>query len=679
MRRNVVAPGWGPLRGTNGPRRLTAIAVAALLLAGCGSSVTPSPTASPSSSPTATLVQTAAPTPALADTLRIGGTTDPNANGMWLGGMRRTSGPGTVGLYEVAGFTLGNMVYSGLYRYDARFDAIPDLADGPCFVPGGDLTVIRCHILATTFHDGTPLTADDVAYSYDLFNQAPFENLIGDLKQVRIADARTLDFVLTSVDPTFLTSVLPAVPILPRHAIETAYATFVTVTKDLKAADLAKLADAIDAEATRDPPVCSPRLDTAAALLQRIGVHLYREDFTRSGAFDPCSYIQAASGYIRAAAIALGSTGLDAVAAAYQLLSTDERPIGAGPYEFVSEDAGRVHLEAFPGYHGGLAATRFLDFVPTKGDGSDVADGKVDVFQGANLGPAYQATAASRGVRVATPPTGTYEALEFNLRPGHLFADLNLRKALQLCIDLPRDVAAATGGAATPVYGPILPGTWAEDPNLPRPPRDTAAARRLIEGSGWTAGADGIYVKDGVPLAAVIPVRGDNPRRVKMADLVANQARECGMDLHSRAVPKNTFFEVFTYPHDIPGTKTPFDLLLGAWIGVQAEPWILGPYLSSHITDGKNPSDENLIGFSDPAVDRLINAAMSTYDQAKRAGYYRQVQEELAAQLPNIFLFAYNSYDLVRAAVSTVDGPLDLTALYWPAQPERLVVTAAGP
>ncbi len=44
--------------------------------------------------------------------------------------------------------------------------------------------------------------------------------------------------------------------------------------------------------------------------------------------------------------------------------------------------------------------------------------------------------------------------------PGRLFAERALRQALQLCIDLPRDVDAATGGMETPIYGPVLPGSW---------------------------------------------------------------------------------------------------------------------------------------------------------------------------------------------------------------------------
>jgi ABC-type transport system substrate-binding protein len=70
---------------------------------------------------------------------------------------------------------------------------------------------------------------------------------------------------------------------------------------------------------------------------------------------------------------------------------------------------------------------------------------------------------------------------------------------------------------------------------------------------------------------------------------------------------------------------------------------------------------------------------MSTYDQSQRASLYQQVQEEIAAQVPYIFLWAVDSYGLVRSAVTTIDGPLDLTLPYWGCEPDRMVVAASQP
>jgi ABC-type transport system substrate-binding protein len=675
----------------------------ALLAAGCGTASTPAPSPPASvgpggTTPAATAAQglvttaraptptpAATPSPAYADTLRIG---------VDLGIARRWQP--AIELNRVPVLTFGRLVYSGLYRYDGRDDVIPDLADGPCFVPGADGTVIRCRLVETTFHDGTPLTADDVAYTYQVFARPVLT--YGLPTEVRVVDDRTVDFVLSAVDPTFITT-LPLIPNFSRRSIDEAVAAFDDGTKGLTPAGLAKLAADIDAEISADPPVCSEaRVGQVDAIFRRLGsLNAYHEGFVQpNGTFDACSWLRdfldnfvdpsVESGGL-SIGYALSQTGIDRVAGIVGVMSM-ARPdifVGTGPYRYVSQDADGVHFEAFPGYHGGVAATRYVDFVRSKGDGSDLVAGAVDIAPDTSYGPdtylgtAFEATAASHGVRVIHPPAPAFYVLYFNVRKGRLFSDVNLRKALQLCIDLPRDVDAVTGGAGIPVYSPVMAGTWGDDPTLPQPARDVAAARRLIEASGWQLGSDGVYAKGAVRLAAEVPVRGDVAERVKMVDLIAAQARDCGMDL--RTLPLDGMGGLFTYPHYLPGTKTPFDAELFRWEQSGADPGNgpLGYYTSSQVSDAEHPDAANMGGFSDPAFDRLIAAANGTYDQADRARLLRQAQEELAAQVPTIFLWAQTRYDSLRSAVATVDGPIDLAVPNWAWQPERMVVAASAP
>jgi ABC-type transport system substrate-binding protein len=622
-------------------------------------------------------VPTPSPSPANDDTLRVG-----YVLGWTLSGTERTPVSYVYrGLFQKNAYpvslTFQTVVYGGLYRYDAQFGVIPDLADGPC-VPQADPKVIRCRLIETTFQDGTPLTAADVAYTYELYAQ-PTSNagtgwtgkIVDDpFTAARVVDARTVDFVLSSVDPSFLSDGLASVPILPRRAVEAAYADFLARAKGLTSAGLTKLAATIDEETGRDPPVCTTRLDQVDTLLTRLGAHLYREDFLdANGTFDPCWYMRKAGEEITWAAAALGDTGLQAVAQAFMFFATFRPPVGTGPYRLVSKSADRVHLEAWPGYHGGLAATKYLDFVGLGFSDDAVADvesGKVDILQSG-----WPPTESQTSVRVATPPGLGFTALYFNVRPGRLFADLALRRALQLCIDLPRDLDAADQLA--PVYSPVVPGTWADDPDLPKPARDTTAAKRLIEAAGWQLGADGIYAKGGVPLAAKILMRADYGDRVKMADLIASQARDCGMDLLSRPTKLDDLWAMLDQsPFNIPGTKTPFDLVIIAWtVGIDPG-HNLDLFASWRV-------ETNTGGFSDPAFDRLIKAGVATYDQAERKSIYRQAQEELAAQVPVIFFFAWPGIDDVRSSVATVDGPLDLGVPNWARGAERLVVRASNP
>ena len=375
----------------------------------------------------------------------------------------------------------------------------------------------------------------------------------------------------------------------------------------------------------------------------------------------------AAGGWLRQAAAAREAAtdpnagALDAVAAAFQLLSTDWEPIGTGPYRFVSESAAGVRVEAWPGYHGGPAATRYIDFVPANADEASVLAGTVDIQQGVGngLGADFRATADSHGLRVGNPPQSGFYSLQLNVRPGRLFADRALRQALQLCIDLPRDVDAATGGVGVPVYGPVLPGSWADEPDLPKPARDVAAAKTLIEGAGWQPGADGVYAKGGAPLAATILVRADSAYRGTMADLIALQARDCGMDLQVRPMTWDETTTMFGgYPHLIPGTDEPFDVYLGGWIAGADPDDGLSIFASSNATDAEHPDNANFGGFSDAAYDRaprgrevhLRPGRAGAALPAGAAGARRAGARDLPVRQRELRRRAHGGRDLRRAA-----------------------------
>ena len=558
--RTALGPGRR-VKSARPQRVVVAVAVAALLAGACASQPAPSTTVMPSVGPATVAPATPTPTMAQAGTLRIG------VDLVWYRGW-------LVGIDEsgVPALTFGRLVYSSLYRYDGHDNAIPDLAEGPCFVPGTDAKVIRCRLIETTFQDGTPLTADDVAYTYQVFQRPVMNNcctLTGSLKEVRVVDPRTVDFVLGSVDPTFLTGVLPMIPILSRHSIEAAVAAFDAATKGLTAKGLATLADDINAEIGADPPVCSDaRVAQVDAMYRRFGFHVYHEDLLKNGQFDACGWIGNAvvnlmtgDNYGGSVGYPLGQTGIERVAGVVGILLFF-RPdifVGTGPYRYVSQDVDSVHFEAWPGYHGGMAATKYVDFARAKGDGSDLDAGAVDILPGAYLGTAYQATAGMHGVRVATLPTAgllrARRSMSGRVTSTPTEPSGRRSSCASTCRATWRRQPVARGRRPT---APSCPAAGATTPACKVPTRDTAAARTLIEAAGWQLGADGIYAKGGVRLGAQILVKAEASDRVKMADLIASQARDCGMDLRATQV---TFDEILTmlghYPHDIPARRRP--------------------------------------------------------------------------------------------------------------------------
>ena len=126
------------------------------------------------------------------------------------------------------------------------------------------------------------------------------------------------------------------------------------------------------------------------------------------------------------------------------------------------------------------------------------------------------------------------------------------------------------------------------------------------------------------------------------------------MDLTSRPAPwEDIFPAMLTYPHDVPGIEHALRPLIGGF-DLGADPASgLADYITSAINDAEHndwSTYTNMGGFSDPAFDRLVEAGKATYDQAERTRIYRAAQEELASQLPVIFLWnGWSAIDVVRS------------------------------
>ncbi len=112
--------------------------------------------------------------------------------------------------------------FNGLLRYDKELRAQPDLASAmpERSADGKTVTVeLRDDV---TFHDGTKLTAKDVAFTYnailDKDSASPLATLLDTLDEATAVDATTVRFQLNRADPAFYDKL--QVGIVPAAALE---------------------------------------------------------------------------------------------------------------------------------------------------------------------------------------------------------------------------------------------------------------------------------------------------------------------------------------------------------------------------------------------------------------------------------------------------------------------------
>ena len=138
-----------------------------------------------------------------------------------------TGDEGTLNPYTyISGFPGWNLLmlqYDSLLQLDAAGRPQPWLAES--FAVNDELTEYSVKLVdGVQWHDGQPLTADDVAFTVDYFinnTQSRFARDLRGVAEVVVADPLNLTFMLEAPNPGFDLVALADVPIIPRHIWET--------------------------------------------------------------------------------------------------------------------------------------------------------------------------------------------------------------------------------------------------------------------------------------------------------------------------------------------------------------------------------------------------------------------------------------------------------------------------
>jgi ABC-type transport system substrate-binding protein len=593
---------------------------------------------------------------------------------------------------------------TGLYQYDATLTPVPDLAADLCEVDA-DEVVWTCTLRDATFHNGDPVTAADVVFTYELaksencrFNPsvclAPF------LDSVTAVDEKTIEFTLLEPYAPFATVILPGISIDSEAVVTAAYDEFVGEASGADAADVTAAADAITAATVApegeedtfeaDPAACEAAATAAEPVLEAGGVTLpSRDDFNTGGEnadeFDPCAYATALGDLLSQLQIALEGEGIDAISATYPLLSFNSEPVGTGP--FMCEPGclapgESLTLVAYDGYYDGAPATDtvVMPIITDDIQGANaVQAGQVD-WKYSLTADSYEALKDDPNIKFAEYPDFGYYSLQYNLREGQLFADLGARKAVQYCIDKAATVEQATNGQGVPIEADIPPASWAYNPDLQPVTRDVAAAIGFLEEAGWTVETDadgnatGPATRGDETFSTDVYVRAGRPDRIAFMELVRDQVVDCGIELN---VIEGDFATVLlpllTYPHIPPNADKPYDAYFGGWsTGLDPDPYAL--FHSEQCTTEEQPELYNYICYQNPEADALIEEGLVTSDQAERAAIYQEFEQIMFDDQPYLFAWSDVAREALDVNLQSTAGELELGSPLWNWQLETLFV-----
>ena len=250
--------------------------------------------------------------------------------------------------------------------------------------------------------------------------------------------------------------------------------------------------------------------------------------------------------------------------------------------------------------------------------------GDIDLVNGLDPADARRVAADPR-LRLVSFPDRGYSQVRWNLRRPFL-SDRQVRRALAMAIDRQAIIDVVYLGHGRPSVGPVLSTMWAFNRTLQPVPYDPAAARRLLAAAGWAdSDGDGSLDRDGVELAFELLTNSENDLRQDICLLLEANLSRVGVLARPRFVEWGTLLAL-----ESDGN---FDAIVSGWI----EPTLidLGPLW--HSAAPGEPT-LNSVGYSNPDVDRLLDAAAAAATFEQQKPLFDRVQELIVEDQPYAFL-----------------------------------------
>ena len=319
-----------------------------------------------------------------------------------------------------------------------------------------------------------------------------------------------------------------------------------------------------------------------------------------------------------------------------------QRPIGTGPYEFVSYAVDdRLVVRAFRAYFDGLPRNLGIVMKIVPDDimrGLELRKATADLVVN-DLAPDMVYQLEKEGLSLTTSPGVDYQYLGFNLRDSVL-KNVRVRHAIGHAIDRQAIVDHLRRGLATVADSMLPPTNWAHEPNVLVLDYDPARAKALLDEAGYPD-PDG----DGPRPRLSVSYKTTSLEFPRLqAAVIQQNLRDVGIEVDVRS------YEFATLYADI--LKGNFQMYALQWVGgALADPDILRRVFHSQQVP---PAGFNRGRFSDPEVDRLIDEASKATDYETRRQLYGRVQQLLAEAAPYISLWHRTNFALAQPPLAGI-------------------------
>lgn len=295
------------------------------------------------------------------------------------------------------------------------------------------------------------------------------------------------------------------------------------------------------------------------------------------------------------------------------------QPVGTGPFKFVGFDSSQstVELVANEEYWEGAPKVKKLR-VRTIADASalqaELQTGGVDLAPvPSNLPPdSVKAVGSMPNLKVEQFDGSNIQYLGLNTQSPPL-NNVKIRQAIGYAIDRDKIIAELLSGQGKKANSILPESSWAYTPGTVYN-YDPAKAKQLVAESGYK----------NEPI--VFKFAAGNAAYSSFAQAIHSSLLAVGLNVQIETLDPNTLRTQLA--------QGGFQLNTGVWIGGNQDPIFLKDLFTTAKIPGEGVSCCNRSRYSNPEVDKVIEAAMNELDKEKAKVLYQQAWEMISRDLP---------------------------------------------
>jgi peptide/nickel transport system substrate-binding protein len=252
--------------------------------------------------------------------------------------------------------------------------------------------------------------------------------------------------------------------------------------------------------------------------------------------------------------------------------------------------------------------------------------------------------------------TRQYNYVGWNNR-NPLFSDKRVRRALAMCMPIDSVINDLFHGTARAMSGPFVPDEWAYNPTVPVIRYDPTEAKRMLTSVGWLdRDQDGVLEKGGRPFKFSMIVLSRAGTGMQFAQLLQAELKKIGVQMEISVIEGASGLQ-----RALSGN---YEAIYLAW-DLDPDPDTYALFHSSQIP----PRGQNLVFYSNPEADRLMEAGRRELDRSKRQEIYHQLHAVLAEDQPYLWVAQVSTKWCVNRRVKGVElSPVLGPYLWYPGE-----------